>query len=78
MESFHVWARVHRPLLIAIKKEGLPSIQTNAPKGNDIDKTNNLKVMVEAIWDKFFIYNIRVMVVAKMNLVPPNIKFLCL
>jgi hypothetical protein len=33
IENFHVWAKVHRPLLIAIKKEGLLSIQTKAPKG---------------------------------------------
>ncbi len=46
-----MWAKVHRPLLIAKKKEGLPSIQTEALKGNDIDQTNNLEVTVEAIWD---------------------------
>ncbi len=33
MENFHVWAKVHRPLLIAIKKEGLSSIQTKPLEG---------------------------------------------
>jgi hypothetical protein len=28
-----VRAKVHRPLLIIVKKEGLSSIQTKAPKG---------------------------------------------
>lgn len=33
MENFHVWAKVHRSLLIDIKKEGLSPVQTKAPKG---------------------------------------------